>query len=78
MYNMTMEDLELQRNNLVVKKMQLDRFFSLFLEKFERKMDPAKPDTPVWKLYKEKYKEYADIDLRIRTTDYYINKLKNV
>ena len=75
---MTMNELELQKHELVLQKMKLDKFFSMFLEKFERKMDSEKTDTPVWKLYKEKYKEYDDINYRIRTTDYYINKLKNV
>jgi hypothetical protein len=44
-----------QRHTLIVQKMKLDKFFSLFLEKYERKMDPDKTDTPIWKLYKTKY-----------------------
>jgi len=45
-------------SDLQVQKMKLDKFFSMFLEKFERQMDPDKTDTPVWKLYKNKLKEY--------------------
>ncbi len=40
--------------SLLNEKMKLDKFFSLFLDKFEKKMDPEKPDTPVWQLYKTK------------------------
>lgn len=75
---MSMTELESHKHELVIQRMKLDRFFSLFLDKFERKMDPDKTDTPVWKLYKEKYKEYDDISYKIKTTDYYINKLKHV
>jgi hypothetical protein len=54
--------------------MKLDKFFSMFLEKFERKMDPEKPNTPIWKLYKEKLKEYDSIQQEIRNTNYWISK----
>ena len=75
---MDMNELFAKRQNLVVQKMKLDKFFSMFLEKYERKMDTDKPDTPIWKLYKQKFKEYDDIEYNIRTTDYYIAKYKNV
>lgn len=63
-----------KRNDLMLQKMKLDKFFSMFLEKFERKMDPDKTDTPVWKLYKQKLKEYDKINQEIRHTDYWIKK----
>ena len=50
----------------------------MFLEKFERKMDPDKTDTPVWKLYKTKLKEYEKIQHDIRSADYWINKERHV
>lgn len=56
------------------EKMKLDKFFSMFLEKFERKMDPENTDTPVWKLYKTKLKEYDDVEHALKSTKYYIAK----
>jgi hypothetical protein len=65
-------------NDLLLQKMKLDKFFSMFLEKFERKMDPDNTNTPIWKLYKSKLKEYEKLDREIKATKYWINKEKNV
>ena len=65
-------------HELTVQKMKLDKFFSMFLEKFERQMDPDRTDTPVWKLYKNKLKEYDKVDHEIKATRYWINKERNV
>jgi hypothetical protein len=65
-------------NSLQIEKMHLDKFFSMFLEKFERKMDPDNTDTPIWKLYKSKLKEYDKISQEIKHTKYWINKENNV
>lgn len=65
-------------NTLLLQKMKLDKFFSMFLEKFERQMDPEKIDTPVWKLYKAKLKEYAKVNQDLKNEQYWINKEKNV
>jgi len=67
-----------KKNQLIVEKMKLDKFFSMFLEKFERQMDPDKIDTPVWKLYKTKLKEYEKIQHEIKATQYWIDKENNV
>ena len=61
-------------SDLQVQKMNLDKFFSMFLEKFERQMDPDRTDTPVWKLYKNKLKEYEKVDNELRTPQYWISK----
>ncbi len=58
--------------------MKLDKFFSLYLEKFERKMDPDKTDTPIWKLYRTKLKEYGALNQEIKNTEYWIAKERNV
>jgi hypothetical protein len=63
-----------KRNNLLAEKMKMDKFFTMFLDKFERKMDPENSNTPIWKLYKEKHKEYGRICQEIRNTDYYIKR----
>lgn len=67
------EVLELQRT-LYREKMKMDKFFSMFLEKFERKMDADDTDTAIWKLYNAKLKEYDAIQRGIRTSAYYANK----
>jgi hypothetical protein len=58
--------------------MKLDKFFSMFLQKFERNMDPEKPDTPVWKLYKAKLKEYDKVQSELRAVAYWIKKESHV
>ena len=67
-----------KQNNLIIERMKLDKFFSMFLEKFERKMDPEKPDTPIWKLYKTKLKEYDKIQSELRSVEYWIKKETHV
>ena len=67
-----------QREHLIIERMKLDKFFSMFLEKFERQMDPDKTDTPVWKLYKNKLKEYEKVQHDIRSAEYWINKERHV
>jgi hypothetical protein len=65
-------------NSLQIQKMKLDKFFSMFLEKFERKMDADKTDTPVWKLYKAKLKEYDAVSHELKATQYWMKKELNV
>ena len=52
-------------SDLQVQKMKLDKFFSMFLDS---------TDTPVWKLYKNKLKEYEKVSHELRTTQYWISK----
>ena len=63
-----------KKNQLVVEKMKMDKFFSMYLEKFERKMDPEKTNTPIWDLYKKKVKEYNALNQEIRNCEYWITK----
>ena len=63
-----------KQNELILQKMKLDKFFSMFLEKFERQMDPDKTDTPIWKLYKAKLKEYDKVNSEIRANEYWLKK----
>jgi len=67
-----------KKSSLVSQKMKMDKFFSLFLEKFGGKMDPNKTDTPIWKLYKAKLNEYESLSQEIRNTEYWIFKERNV
>jgi len=59
---------------LIVERMRLDKFFSMYLDKFERKMDPEKTSTPVWDLYKKKMREYGDLQQTIKVAEYYMKK----
>lgn len=67
-----------RHNELILQKMKLDKFFSMFLEKFERQMDSDNTDTPVWKLYKTKLKEYEKIDYEIKANQYWLKKEQHV
>jgi hypothetical protein len=71
-------NLKEQHQSLILQKMKLDKFFSMFLEKYERKMDCEKTNTPIWKLYKSKLKEYDDVQHKIRTTEYWMKKEHHV
>jgi hypothetical protein len=63
-----------KRNDLLAEKMKLDKFFTMFLDKFERKMDPENTNTPVWKLYKKESARYNKICQEIRNAEYWIAK----
>lgn len=65
-------------NELLAQKMKLDKFFSLFLDKFEKNMDPDKPDTPIWKLYKTKFNEYHKVSQALKSEQYWMNKENHV
>lgn len=67
-------DLYAKRDELIVQKMKLDKFFTMFLDKFSDKMDPETLDTPIWKLYKSKLKEYDAVQRELTSTIYFINK----
>lgn len=59
---------------LLGERMRLDKFFSMYLDKFERKMDSEKTNTPIWDLYKKKLKEYGDLQQVILAAEYYMKK----
>lgn len=73
-FNGDVKELQRIQMDLYKEKMKMDKFFTYFLEKFERKMDPENVDTPIWNLYRTKTKEYSQIDDAIRTTKYYLSK----
>lgn len=55
-------------------KMRLDKFFSMLLDQYGDKMDPDNTDTPVWKLYKAKLKEYDTVSRSIKEAEYWMKK----
>jgi hypothetical protein len=70
----TKSELLVEQSNLRMEKMKLDRFFSMYLDKFGDKMDHQKPNTKIWQLYKSKLKEYEEVSRKIIHLEYWINK----
>jgi hypothetical protein len=62
------------RHELLVERMQMDKFFSKYLNKLGGKMDFNSPNTPIWKLYRAKMTEYSELERTIKAADYYIKK----
>lgn len=61
-------------SDLLKERMRQDKFFSMFLEKFERKMNDDKTDTPIWRLYKKKCEAYSVIASLIKSAEYAMRK----
>jgi len=64
--------------SLIKQRKVMDRWFDKYLDMFDRKMNPEETDTPVWKLYKSKSREYSELNEVITTANAYINKLKSI
>lgn len=60
------------KSNLIIEKMKLDKFFSVFLDKYE--MDEDNLNTPEWITYKEMTKEYDRVERLLKTADFYIKQ----
>ena len=60
------------------EQMKMDKFFTMYLDKFEKKMDPDNTKTPIWDLYKKKLKEYSEIQQAIKAANYFIGKQAHV
>ena len=58
------------KNNLIIDKMKLDKFFSVFLDQYE--MTEEELDTPEWFTYREMLKEYDRVNELIKAADYRI------
>ena len=67
--------LETAQQELLKKKMTIDLFMTKFLDKFERKMNAERVDTPIWNLYHTKMKEYTRIESLIRYSQYYLGRM---
>jgi hypothetical protein len=67
-------DYKTKHHELLMQKMKLDKFFTMYLDKFDKQMDSEKPNTPVWKLFKKKSAEYSKLNQEIRNIEYWIKK----
>ena len=72
-YNYIM-DYKIKRQELLIQKMKLDKFFTMYLDKFDKQLDPERTDTPIWKLFKQKSNDYNKLCQDIRNTEYWIKK----
>jgi hypothetical protein len=59
-------------SDLLKERMRQDKFFSMFLEKFE--MDSEDPKTPVWAFYKKKLEYYRNLASLIKSAEYQLRK----
>lgn len=71
---MSSNDNTIEYTNLLNHKARLDKFFTKFLDTVGDQMDSHNTDTPVWKLYKSKLKEYDDVCTAIKAKEYWFNK----
>ena len=61
------------KTELSFKQKQMDLFFDEYLEVFDDKMNAsATQDSPEWKAYKDKYKEYTDLKSDLKLVEYYL------
>lgn len=59
----------------VIERMKMDKYFSDFLIEHEKDMHMCEDyDNESWKTYKEKMKQYHDIERYINQSKYYLNK----
>ena len=65
--------LEKMQQELIREKVLLGAFMTKFLDKFERKMNADKVDTPIWDLYHAKMREYNRVDGLIKCAQYYLD-----
>ena len=61
-------------NEVIIQKMKMDKFFSMFLEKFENDMDPNVLGTPIWNLYNTKMSQYKELRSLETATKYYLSR----
>ena len=78
MKSITNQDNIIKYRELLGVKMRLDKFFTMFLDQYGSEMDAESTDTPIWKLYRAKLKEYDAVSKDIKALEYWINKQKIV
>lgn len=69
-YRASPSELDSIYQKLIVQKMKLDKFFSIFLDNTE--LEETDPDTTDWVVYKEMLKDYDHIDRLLTTTRYHL------
>lgn len=65
-------ELSQKRNDYVMEKMKLDKFFSVFLE--EHNLDVEETNSKNWLIYKNKLVEYDLLNQKIKWSEYYLGR----
>lgn len=61
------------RDELIMRREQLNRWFQYFLDEFSEKMDNGLDSSdPIMKLYRDKYEQYTSINSAIRISESYL------
>jgi hypothetical protein len=60
------------RNELIIQKMKMDKFFTRFLDAHQ--LTEENTCTPEWHTYKTMLNDYEKLNASIKSTDYYIKK----
>lgn len=58
------------------KKIYLDKWFDMFLDKYCERMNKEDSKSPIWKKYNSKFEEYSDIENAIKSAEYYLKNMK--
>lgn len=74
----TVNDKKTELGKLRVEKMKLDRFFSVFLDRYGDRLDSSNNQTAEWKLYRTKFDEYEQLESKIKYLQYQIANGRNV
>lgn len=69
---LTKEELQIKKQEFIIEKMQLDKFFSDFLE--NNTLDHDHPDTPEWEEYKSKLQDYRLVNENIMWANFYLGR----
>lgn len=73
-YNKDASLLEIH-NAFIIQKMKMDKYFSVFLDENEHEMNLSENyDSPAWKTYREKLKEYNEVERFVVQSRHYLNK----
>lgn len=73
-------ELQAIQNELIQERMEQNKFFSDFfgVDVYHEMEVSDDTDTPMWKEYKAKVKEYQDISSLLSLCNYYSNRYSNV
>lgn len=70
----SLKELEDIRDKKIIEKMKLDKFFSMFLDAYPLDADDDTNESPLWKLYKQKLKEYQETENAINRIKFHIDQ----
>jgi hypothetical protein len=66
-------EIQERLNELYVKRANMDKAFTEFLEKYDALMN-ENPFHPSWQFYREASEKYSKLEYEIKTAKYYLTK----